>query len=113
MLTRSPQQATGIDRLADGVLSGGSGLYTRFAVPIGVALFSAYVLLTAAAAVVLPDANWDMLPYIAAAGEATHPTPEALHDYAYGAVKDAVPAADYLALSDDGGGYRSHMASDP
>jgi hypothetical protein len=113
MLTRSPQQATGIDRLADVVLSAGGGLYARFAVPIGVALFSAYVLLTALTAVVLPDTNWDMLAYVAAAGEATHPTPEALHDYAYGAVKDAVSPGEYLALTDDGGGYRSHMATDP
>src|SRR5262245_12085505 len=113
MLTRSPQPATGIDRLADGVLSAGSGLYAKFAVPIGVALFSAYVLLTALTAVVLPDANWDMLAYVAASGEATHPTPEALHDYAYGAVKDAVSPGEYLALTDDGGGFRSHMATDP
>lgn len=113
MLTRSPREATGIGRLADGVLSAGSGLYARFAVPIGVALFSAYVLLTALTAVVLPDANWDMLAYVAAAGEATHPTPEALHDYAYGAVKDAVSPQDYSALTDDDGGYRSHMATDP
>jgi hypothetical protein len=113
MLTRSPQPTTGIDRLADRVLSAGSGLYASFAVPIGVALFCAYVLLTAVTAVVLPDANWDMLPYIAAAGEATHPTPEALHAYAYDAVKDAVSPGDYLALTDDGGGLRSHMANDP
>ena len=38
--------------------------------------------------------------------------PEDLHDYAYGAVKAGVSAGDYLALTDDGGGYRTHMAND-
>lgn len=113
MLTRSPAQAGTIERLAAGTLSAASGAYARFAVPIGVALFSLYVLLTSLSAFVFPDNNWDMIPYIAVAGERDHPTPEALHGYAYGVVKEAVPAADYKALTDDGGGYRSHMASDP
>lgn len=113
MLTKSPRPATAIERFAEAALSVGCDFYARFAVPIGAALFSAYVLLTALTALVLPDANWDMLAYIAAAGERDHPTPEALHAYAYGAVKDAVSPADYLVLTDDEGGYRSHMAVDP
>ena len=36
--------------------------------------------------------------------------PQALHDYAYGTVKAGVSAGDYKALTDDGGGFRSHMA---
>jgi len=110
---RQDAQAQAIDRLTEGVLSVGEGIYARFAVRIGVAAFSLYILVTALAAVVLPDANWDMLPYIAVAGESTHPTPEALHDYAYGAVKDGVSAGEYLALTDDAGGYRTRMANDP
>ena len=74
--------------------------------------FSLYVLLTALSAVILPDPNWDMLPYIAVAEESAYPTPQALHDYAYGAVKAGVSAGDYLALTDDGGGYRTRMAND-
>jgi hypothetical protein len=113
MLTKSPRPASAIERVVETVLSLGCGFYARYAAPIGVALFSAYVLLTALTAWVLPDANWDMLAYIAAAGERDHPTPEAVHAYAYGTVRDAVSPADYLVLTDDEGGYRSHMATDP
>jgi hypothetical protein len=112
MLSRTPTQGNAVDRLAEGALSLGTGLYARFAVRIGVIAFSAYVLLTALSAIVLPDANWDMIPYIAVAEEGTYPTPQALHDYAYGAVKAGVSGSDYLALTDDGGGFRTRMASD-
>lgn len=114
MLARQPAAAGNpFDRFAGASLSLGTGLYARFATRIGVIAFSLYVLLTALSALVFPDPNWDMLPYIAAAGESTHPDPQALHAYAYGAVKAAVSEGDYIALTDDGGGYRSHMASDP
>ena len=112
MLTKSPRPATAIERFAETVLSVGCGFYARFAVPIGVALFAAYVLLNAFTAWVLPDANWDMLAYIAAGSERGLTSPEAVHSFAYGAVKDAVSPAEYLALTDDQGGYRSHMAAD-
>lgn len=113
VMERVPSGATPVDRLAGASLGIVSGLYAHLAVPVGVALFSLYILLTAAATILFPDPNWDMLPYIAAAGEAMHPAPEALHAYAYDSVKASIPAGDYLALTDDGGGYRSHMASDP
>ena len=90
MLSRTPAQANAVDRLADGALSLGSGLYARFAVRIGVIGFSLYILLTAVSAIILPDANWDMLPYLAVAEESAYPTPQALHDYAYGTVKAGV-----------------------
>jgi hypothetical protein len=80
---------------------------------VGAALLSLYLLLMAAATIMFPDSNWDVLPYIAAAGERTHPTPEALHAYAYESVRAGVSVGDYQALADDGGGYRSHMARDP
>ena len=112
MLTRAPTQANAVDRVADGALSVGNSLYARFGVRMGVIAFSLYVLLVALAAIIFPDANWDMLPYIAVAEEGTYPTPQALHDYAYGVVKSGVSASDYVALTDDGGGYRTHMAND-
>jgi hypothetical protein len=112
MLTRTPAQVMPIDRLADSALSVGGGIYARFAVPIGVVALSLYVMLTALAAVVFPDPNWDMLPYVAVAGESAHQSPEDLHAYAYGAVKAGVSAADYAALTDDAGGYRTRMAND-
>src|SRR4051794_26256825 len=112
MLSRTPTQANPVDRIADSALSVGSNLYARFAVRIGVIGFSLYVLLTAVSAVILPDANWDMLPYLAVAEESAYPTPQALHDYAYGTVKAAVSEGDYLALTDDGGGFRTRMTND-
>lgn len=97
-------------RLANGGLSHGEAVYARLAVPLGIAIFSAYVLLTALTAVVRPDANWDMLPYLAVAEESEHPDAAALHDYVYGTIREGVSEADYRALVDDGGGFRSHMA---
>ena len=47
------------------------------------------------AAWVMPDANWDMLPYPAIAEEGTYPDPQALPDYAYSAVKGGVSADRY------------------
>ena len=111
MLTRTPAQAMPMERLADAALSAG-GIYARFAVPIGVVALSLYVMLTALAAVVFPDPNWDMLPYLAVAGESAHQSPQELHAFAYGAVKAGVSAGDYLVLTDDAGGYRTRMAND-
>lgn len=111
MLTRPPATPTNpIDRLADAGLAWGEGTYARWAAPIGAAAFSLYILLTAVTAWIMPDANWDMLPYLAVAEEATYPDPQVLHDYAYGAVKAGISAGDYKTLTDDGGGFRSHMA---
>ncbi|RWX64796.1 hypothetical protein EN780_19905 [Mesorhizobium sp. M4B.F.Ca.ET.089.01.1.1] len=111
MLTRPPTVPTNpLDRLAGAGLAWAEGTYARLAAPIGAAAFALYILLTAATAWIMPDANWDMLPYLAVAEEGTYPDPQALHDYAYSTVKAGVSAADYKTLTDDGGGYRSHMA---
>ena len=75
----------------------------------GAAAFALYILLTAATAWFMPDPNWDMLPYLAIAEEGTYPDAQALHDYAYSTVKAGVAAGDYQTLTDDGGGFRSHM----
>ena len=100
-------------RFASTLLELASRTYVRFASLIGVLIFLAYVVITIATAYILPEANWDMLPYLAVAEEAKYPDPVALHDFAYGAVKAAVPAADYEALTNDGGGFRTHMAENP
>ncbi|UCI04978.1 hypothetical protein [Mesorhizobium sp. B1-1-8] len=109
MLTRSPPPNNPIDRLTEAGLAWGEGTYARLAVPIGAAAFALYILLTAFTAWFMPDANWDMLPYLAIAEEGTYADPQALHDYAYETVKAGVSAGDYKALTDDGGGFRSHM----
>jgi len=110
MLTKSPAQKNPLDRLTEAGLAWGEGTYARLAAPIGAAAFALYILLTAFTAWMMPDANWDMLPYLAIAEEGTYPDAQALHDYAYSTVKSGVSAGDYKALTDDGGGFRSHMA---
>ena len=40
MLTRAPTQANAVDRVADGALSVGDGLYARFGCAMGVWRFS-------------------------------------------------------------------------
>ncbi|RWM11004.1 hypothetical protein [Mesorhizobium sp.] len=110
MLTRPPAApANPLDRLTGAGLAWGEGAYARWAAPIGAAAFSLYILLTAFTAWFMPDANWDMLPYLAIAEEGAYPDPQALHDYAYSTVKAGVSAGDYKTLTDDGGGFRSHM----
>ena len=109
MLTRSPARDNPLDRLTEAGLAWGEGTYARLAAPIGAAAFALYMLFTAFTAWVMPDANWDMLPYLAIAEEGTYPDAQALHDYAYNTVKSGVSAGDYKALTDDGGGFRSHM----
>src|SRR5690242_15169456 len=110
MLARPPLPTNAIDRIAGLGLAWLETTYARFAVVIGAAALALYILMTAATAWFMPDANWDMLAYLAVAEEDRIPDPQALHDYAYGAVQAGVPEAAYKALVDDGGGYRSHMA---
>lgn len=110
MLTKSPALQNPLDRLTGAALAWGEGTYARLAAPIGAAAFVFYILLTAMTAWVMPDANWDMLPYLAIAEEGTYRDVQALHDYAYGTVRAAVSAGDYKMLTDDGGGFRSHMS---
>ncbi|BCM20278.1 hypothetical protein [Mesorhizobium sp. J8] len=110
MLTRPSAPTNPLERLTGAGLAWGEGINARWAATIGAIAFSLYILLTAATAWFMPDANWDMLPYLAIAEEGAYPDPQALHDYAYSTVKTGVSAADYKTLTDDGGGFRSHMA---
>ncbi|ESX50346.1 DUF2029 domain-containing protein [Mesorhizobium sp. C416B] len=110
MLSKSPAPQNTLDRLTAAALARGEGTYARWAAPVGAIAFSLYILLTAFMAWTIPDANWDMLPYLAIAEEGAYPDAQALHDYAYRTVQAGVSAADYKTLTDDGGGFRSHMA---
>ena len=113
MLTRPPAAPTNpLDRLIGAGLAWGEGTYARLAAPIGAIAFSLYILLTAGTAWFMPDVNWDMLPYLAIAEESAYPDPQALHDYVYSTVKAGVSAGEYKELTDDGGGFRSHMTQD-
>ena len=109
MLTKSPAPENPLERLTSAGLAWGEGTYARWAASIGAIAFSLYILLTAFTAWFMPDANWDMLPYLAIAEEGAHPDAQTLHDYAYSTVKAGVSASDYKTLTDDGGGFRSHM----
>ncbi|SFO92925.1 hypothetical protein SAMN03159463_03283 [Mesorhizobium sp. NFR06] len=109
MLTRPSAQTNPLERLTGAGLAWGEGAYVKSAASIGAVAFSLYILLTAATAWFMPDANWDMLPYLAIAEEGIYPDPQALHDSAYSTVKAGVSAGDYKTLTDDGGGFRSHM----
>lgn len=111
MLTRAPAPTGVFDRLGAAAIGIAGDVYARHAAAFGAALLSLYMLLTAVTVVVLPDTNWDMLAYLAVAEEGTYPDPQALHDFVYGTVKAAVSEGDWRALTDDGGGYRSHMAA--
>lgn len=110
MLSRPPVVKPWPDRMAEGCIAWGESSYARFAALIGAGLFSLYILMVAAAAWFMPDANWDMLAYLAVAEEGTYADARSLHDFAYGSVKAGVSDGDYRALTDDGGGFRSHMA---
>jgi len=112
MLVREEAAANPLDRLADASLSVGTSFYSRFAVQIGAIAFGLYVLLVAASAIVMPDANWDMIPYLAVAEESRFPDAQQLHDYAYSTIKAGVTAEQYAALTTNDP-YRVHMAEDP
>jgi hypothetical protein len=111
MLTRARAPAPLPERLVMVSLAWGEAAYARFAVAIGTAAFVLYMLFIAANAWFMPDANWDMLPYLAIAEEGSYPDAQALHDYAYRTVRAGISEGDYRALTDDGGGFRSHMAA--
>ncbi|TIW39094.1 MAG: hypothetical protein E5V71_15335, partial [Mesorhizobium sp.] len=99
-----------LDRVTEAGLAWGEGTYARLAAPVGAAAFALYIVLIAVTTWFIPDANWDMLPYLAIAEEGSYPDVQALHDYAYGTVRDGVSAGEYKTLTDDSGGFRSHMA---
>jgi hypothetical protein len=105
-------QANKIARLLHDVVVFATATYARFAGAIGSFLICAYVLITAASVLIEPEANWDMLPYIAIAAEGTHPGAAALHGYAYGAVKQGVTTPSFEALT-KGDVFRQHMSDMP
>jgi len=110
MLTRAPLRPNIVERLTLPLFDGVVRIYAQNAAALGAAILAAYILATAAIALVRPDANWDMLAYIAVAEESSFSDAEQLHAYAYDTVKAGVSAEEYRLLVDDGGGFRSHMA---
>jgi hypothetical protein len=111
MLTRAPIRPNIVERLTLPLFDGLANIYARHAALLGAAIFALYIIATAAIALVRPDANWDMLAYLAVAEEGSITDPVALHPYAYDTVKAGVSEDEYRMLVDDGGGFRSHMAT--
>lgn len=111
MLTRAPIRPNFVERLTLPLFDGLANIYARHAALLGAAIFALYIIATAAIALVRPDANWDMLAYLAVAEEGSITDPVALHTYAYDTVKAGVSEDEYRMLVDDGGGFRSHMAT--
>ncbi len=111
MLTRAPVRPNFVERLTLPLFNGAIALYGRYAAALGAVIFAFYILATAAIAIVRPDANWDMLAYLAVAEEGAISDPQQLHAYAYDTVKAGVSPDEYRVLVDDGGGFRSHMAT--
>lgn len=106
----APTWVGSVERLVSRLLGCGVAIYGRNAALFGAALLSLYILATALVALTRPDANWDMLPYLAAAEEGTYADPQQLHAYAYDTLKASISPEEYRQLTDDGGGFRSHMA---
>jgi hypothetical protein len=63
-------------------------------------------------AIVHPQANWDMLAYVAVASEARFADPVALHAHAYEVVKAAVDTDKFKMLT-EGDPYRIRQFADP
>src|SRR5262245_31447887 len=104
--------ATGpLDRLADSVVALGTNIYATFATRIAAVAFAIYVAVVAVAVVVIPDPNWDMLPYLAVAQERTLPDPVVLHAQIYGEVEASVSETEFAMLTTSDP-YRARMAED-
>src|SRR5690606_21653231 len=99
--------------LADDILALFPAIYRRHPVILGLILLALYIVIVMAVAVVQPQTDWDMLAYVAIAAEHRFETPEALHAYAYGVIRDSVSPAVFEGLTNNGGGYRSQMYADP
>jgi hypothetical protein len=109
---RSSEPRGPLDRLVESAVALGTDIYATFAAYIGAVALALYVAMIAATVVVMPDANWDMLPYLAVAEEGNFPDPAALHAHVYGAVRAGVTEGEFAALT-TGDAYRVRMAEDP
>lgn len=78
---------------------------------IGGGVLGVFIVMTAAVVHLFPVSNWDMLAYTAVMLEPEIPDPQALHQRAYAAVKDNIPAGAYATLTGDRP-YRIRQAED-
>ena len=113
MLTRAPTQANAVDRLADGALSVGSGLYARFAVRIGViGVFALHSADGAVGASSCPTPIGTCCPISRSPRKAPIRRRRPCTTMPMARSRQASRQPTIVALTDDGGGYRTRMAND-
>lgn len=71
-----------------------------------------FALVTVAVTFVRPVYNWDVLAYLGTTVKGSMASAADIHAYAYGIVRDAVPAEAFTELT-QGGSYRVRQFSDP
>lgn len=107
---RSVPESNALMRMAQALLSFATRTYLRFAAAAGALILAAYIALSAASVVISPEANWDLLPYIAAAAESRQPDAQAVQAFAYDAVREGVGNAAFEPLA-HGDAFREAMSS--
>ena len=78
----------------------------------GALLLILYTATVCAVAVAFPDANWDMIAYVASILEQPGIDPASLHAQTYDMVRQKVSDGQYLVLTEDRP-YRIRQADDP
>lgn len=79
---------------------------------LGAALLVGFTLTVAAAAILFPLVQWDMIAYVATILEKTISDPQLLHEQVYKTVQGAVTHGEFIVLTEDRP-YRAVQYSDP
>ncbi|KQT86143.1 hypothetical protein [Aurantimonas sp. Leaf443] len=105
----SPFDGPALRRLGRGLRE---ALTPRLMRAVSIGLFCAMVLLSAATAILKPEYNWDMGPYIAVSLEDRIADPVALHEAAWSGIRAAAPAGQWYTLS-AGNPYNADLWANP
>jgi hypothetical protein len=100
------------DRVAASSVSHFERLWSSLATPLGLLVLGLFTLAVAAAGLLFPETNWDVLAYLASAHETPGISAEALHRHAYDAVRNAVTEGEFTVLTEDRP-YRVRQYADP
>jgi hypothetical protein len=94
------------------LLHGGRSHYWRRADIYSAIFLSGFFIMATAMMFLRPVYNWDVLAYIGAMAKGNFSSVADLHAYAYGVVREAVPAEAFAALTETPG-YRLRQFQDP
>lgn len=94
------------------VLGAARNLYWRHADLVSVLTLAGFVLVALAMTFLRPVYNWDVLAYLGAMAKPGLASAADIHAYAYGVVRDAVPAEAFAELTQSGS-YRIRQYADP